>query len=139
MNPVGKPENPPVRFDERGWETGRRSLVSTRSMQSATSTNDRPTGMSDFLNLVSPDGNTGGSFDDAALDMLQRNDPDKALLPRLHKKLMYSRFWRTEFIGDGPISSETANHELSDLVRPCLDENYRERDARNNEYDEGYL
>ena len=33
MKPVGKPDagNPHVRFDERGWETGRRSGVSARA------------------------------------------------------------------------------------------------------------
>src|SRR5215472_13459720 len=33
VKPVGKPDagNPHVRFDERGWETGRRSGVSTRA------------------------------------------------------------------------------------------------------------
>jgi hypothetical protein len=33
MKPVGKPDagNPHVRFDERGWETGRRIGVSTRA------------------------------------------------------------------------------------------------------------
>ena len=33
MKPVGKPDagNRHVRFDERGWETGRRSCVSTRA------------------------------------------------------------------------------------------------------------
>ena len=33
VKPVGKPDagNPHVRFDERGWETGRRSSVSARA------------------------------------------------------------------------------------------------------------
>jgi hypothetical protein len=33
VKPVGKPDagNPHVRFDERGWETGRRSGVSARA------------------------------------------------------------------------------------------------------------